>query len=329
MGKTTSAAATAVHVARTNPSKKVLVFSTDPAHSLADSFDLGITGETQLISGFDNLYGLQIDPEKRFEKFRINYRKMIRRAFKPKLNADDGGIMGTTQSASSNPFDKETLLNLVSLAPLGLDEIMALSDVVNDSAGYDVVIIDTAPTGHLVKLLQRPEIVLRWFTNLIEGMKTYSGMMRSTFEVTKELLSARKEILKTHKVFGDKGQAEFVVVTIAEFMGLHETERLVKDLEGLKLASRYIITNKVIPPADCDFCSAKRSEQARYIKELGEKFPAFEIVETPLYPHEVRGVEGLTDFSKNMFKNRRYNADLLRGSNADLLRGSNADLDQC
>lgn len=302
VGKTTSAAATAVHAAKTNPHKRILAFSTDPAHSLADSFNLPITDEIAPIEGFTNLWGLQIDPEKRFERFKARYGKKVKEAFV--AEEQGGGGMGLTGSRSgiSLPYDEETVHNLVAMAPLGLDEIMSLADVVSDSsASYDVVIIDTAPTGHLVKLLQRPEMVLSWFTKIIQGLKTYSGMMRSTFEVTKELLDARREIVKTHRSFMDGKQAEFVVVTIAEFMGIHETESLVKDLEGLKMASKFIIANKVIPETQCRFCGSKRSEQSRYVEELRGKFPRFRMVKTPLFPHEIRGTRSLMDFANCLF----------------------------
>ena len=301
VGKTTSAAATSVYVAGNRPDKKVLVFSTDPAHSLADSFDLPITKEITPIRGFNNLWGLQIDPEERLEEFRTEYKRLIKAAFKPRME-DGGGAFSSTQSMVSHPFDKETVLNLPSLAPLGLDEIMALSDVVSkNSIDYDYIIIDTAPTGHLVKLLQRPQIVLTWFTRIIQGMKTYSGMMRTTFDVTRELLNARKEIMKTIKTFTNNAHTEFVIVTIAEFMGIYETERLMKDLEGLKIASRYIIANKILPPGRCPFCSARRKDQSRYIEQIHNKFPAFQVIETPLYPHEIRGVDSLIDFSRHMY----------------------------
>ena len=305
VGKTTSAAATAVHIAKTNPDKKVLVFSTDPAHSLADSFNLTMTDKIRPVGRFTNLWGLQIDPEKRLEEFKNQYRKKVKEAFASRAEGGGGGGLTGSQSGVSHPYDEETILNLVTMAPLGLDEIMALSDVVLDNSHiYDVIIIDTAPTGHLVKLLQRPEMVLRWFTRIIEGLKTYSGMMSSTFEVIKELLEARKEILKTHKVFMDEEQAEFVVVTIAEFMGIYETERLVKDLEGLKIASRFIIANKIIPKSQCPFCSVKRSEQSRYIGEIDKRFPSFEVIEIPLFPHEIRGVERLVDFANFLYEKR-------------------------
>ncbi len=302
MGKTTSASATAVHIAGTNPDKNILVFSSDPAHSLSDSFDIPITDRETPIQGFNNLWALQIDTEKRFLEFKSNYKKKVREAFKLRIRTKEGGGLGKTDSGMTHPYDKEAVLNLVSLAPLGLDESLALSDVLlRGSQNYEVIIIDTAPTGHLVKLLERPELVLTWFTRIIEGMKHYSGMMSTTFHVTRELLDTRKEIMKSIKMLTNNAETEFVVVTIAEFMGIHETERLVKDLESLKVASRYIITNKILPPGKCPFCSAKRSEQSRYIEGIHNNFPRFQVVETPLYPHEVRGVDALIDFSKHMY----------------------------
>ncbi len=303
VGKTTSAAATAIQLARRRPDRKILVVSTDPAHSLSDSFDLPIKSTIGHLKGFGNLDGLQIDPEERFELFKKAYREKVKEAFAPKVSGGQGLGLGS-QSGFSHPFDEELILNLVTMAPLGLDEIMALSDVVLQSAEeYDTLVIDTAPTGHLVKLLQRPEMVLRWFTNIIQGLKTYSGMMRTTSEVTQLLLDARREILKTHKLFTDKEQAEFVVVTIAELMGLYETQRLVKDLESLHVGSRYIIANKVIPESACQFCRSKRSEQARCIDQIQQQFPSFRMVTMPLFPHQVRGVEDLTEFARLLYGN--------------------------
>jgi len=305
VGKTTSAAATAVHIAKTNPEKKIQAFSTDPAHSLADSFNLPITDKITPIEGFENFWGLQINPEKRLEEFKVQYRKKVKEAFITKAEGGGGAGLTTTTSGVSHPFDERIILNLVTMAPLGLDEIMALSDVVLDNLLlYDVIIIDTAPTGHLVKLLQRPEMVLQWFTKIIEGLGTYSGMMNSTFEVTRELLKARREIMKTYKIFMDKKRTEFVVVTIAEFMGFYETERLIIDLEKLKIDSRFIITNKIMPKNNCPFCSAKRTEQARYIEQMHKKFPYFEVVKVPLFPHEIRGVRSLVDFANQLYERK-------------------------
>ena len=305
VGKTTSAAATAVHIAKTNPEKKILVFSIDPAHSLADSFNLPITDKITPIEGFANFWGLQIDPEKRLEEFKAQYRKKVKEAFIARIEGDGGVGLTGTQSGVSHPYDEEIIQNLATMAPLGLDEIMSLSDVVlHNLPLYDVIIIDTAPSGHLIKLLQRPKIVLKWFTKIIEGLGTYSGMMNSTFEVTRELLKARKEIMKTYKIFIDKEQTGFVIVTIAEFMGFYETERLVMDLEKLKIKSRFIIINKIIPRNECPFCSAKRIEQARYIDQMHKKFPHFEVVKAPLFPHEIRGVRSLVDFANQLYEKK-------------------------
>ena len=304
VGKTTSAASTAIRIARANPDQKVLAVSTDPAHSLADSFDLSIGSNISLIEGFDNLYGLQINPQERLQEFKKEYKKRIEEAFRPVVQKGEGMLSGS-HSAISYPFDEDMVSNLVELAPLGLDEIMTLSDVLlRNLSTYQVIIIDTAPTGHLVKLLQRPKIVLRWFTQLIQGLKTYSGMMRDTFAVTKELLEARREIMRVHKIFMDENQTEFVVVTIAEFMGIYETERLIQDLEGLKMLSRFIIVNKIVSENNCPFCQSKRSEQLSYIDQIGQKFPSFQVVEAPLFPYEIKGVERLADFADCLYEKR-------------------------
>jgi len=81
VGKTTCAAATAVHIAREYPGKKVLIFSTDPAHSLSDSFDYKIGDEITQMTGLDNLYALEINIDDTFEEFKKRYRKKVNAGF--------------------------------------------------------------------------------------------------------------------------------------------------------------------------------------------------------------------------------------------------------
>ncbi|MFQ5901554.1 MAG: ArsA family ATPase, partial [Thermodesulfobacteriota bacterium] len=303
VGKTTSAAATAVHMATIRPDQKVLIFSTDPAHSLSDSLDCPIGDKVTAIKGVRNLYALEIDPDERFDEFRKEYEQKIREAFKPEISSQ--GMMGMSiQSATERPYDEEALASLASLAPIGVDELMALAETIERyKKDYGLIIIDTAPTGHLIGVLQRPEMILKWFTNIIQGIKFYSGVARSTYEITRVLLDARRKILNTYKAIESHEKTEFVAVSIAEAMGVNETERLLSDINKLKVSSKYTILNKVVPPSECSFCMPKRDEHLRYIKDVREKFPAYEVVEVPLFPHEIRGVESLSDFARVLYGN--------------------------
>ncbi|MFQ5902148.1 MAG: TRC40/GET3/ArsA family transport-energizing ATPase [Candidatus Binatia bacterium] len=294
VGKTTSAAATAIHLARTRPHQKIFICSADPAHSLSDSLAYFIGDKTTAIEGFTNLYAREINPETRFAGFKSAYEAKIREAFKPEEHHREAMGIGI-QSGTSRPYDESTLYNLVSVAPLGLDEVMALADTIERVRDeYDFIIIDTAPTGHLIKLMQRPEMVLEWFTHIIQGIQKYTGMMRSTVEVTTLLLQARKQILRTYKLFMDQQQTEFVAVSIAELMAVYETERLLTDLRDLKVSSSYVVINKIVPLTGCSFCGSKREEQVKYLEDIRKSFPSFAIAEIPLFPHQIRGIKDLT-----------------------------------
>ena len=308
VGKTTSAAGTAVYLANARPDKKILIFSTDPAHSLSDSFGYSI-GEgysigdkITLIKDFKNLWGLEIDPEKKFDEFKEEYERKIREAFEKASAPKSGQIAGIGfQTVTTCPFDEQSMHDLASLAPLGLDEFMALADTIAKFANeYDLIIIDTAPTGHLVRLLQTPEMVLKWFTNTIKGVQTYQGVIE-VFEPIKHLLDARKEVLLAHKYFMDHKKTEFVAVAIAEMMGIAETERLLIDLRNLRASYQNAIVNKVIPASVCSFCAAKRKEQLGYLESLQEKFANYSFTEVPLFPHEIRGQESLLNFAKYLY----------------------------
>ncbi|MFQ5840865.1 MAG: ArsA family ATPase, partial [Thermodesulfobacteriota bacterium] len=204
-------------------------------------------------------------------------------------------VMGlAVESGTYRPYDESTLCNMPSVAPLGLDEVMALADTIEEvSDEYDFIIIDTAPTGHLIKLMQRPEMILEWFKHIIQGIKKYSGMMRSTVEVTKLLLQGRKQILQIYKLLMNQEKTEFVAVSIAELMAVYETERLLTDLSDLRVSSEYAVLNKIVPPTGCSFCGAKRKEQVKYLEDIRQRFPSFAVAEIPLFPHQIRGSKDL------------------------------------
>jgi len=301
VGKTTSSTATAVHLAKNRPDKKILIFSTDPAHSLSDSFDCEIGGTITKIEGFDNLYGLEIVPEDVFSAFKTEYEKEVESGFNQDMKSSGGGLFGA-QSILKYTFDEETIGDLTSVAPLGLDELMVLSKTIMNSVDeYDLIIIDTAPTGHLIRLLSRPNIVVDWFSTIVKGLMNYEGMMsvHGAFEI---LLKTKKEIMDTQRILMDHERTEFVAVTIPEAMGMYETKDLLTDIGNLKISSKHIIVNRVIPPTECSFCLPKRQEQLGYVRKINKLFPECAITEMPLFPHEIRGIKDLSEFAGVMYQ---------------------------
>ena len=302
VGKTTCAAATAVRAASSMPDRRVLIFSIDPAHSLSDSLAVRLTREPRKVEGFDNLWAMEMDMEDSYDAFKKAYQKQVDEAFKRPPNQREALGMAV-QSGTDYTFDRNTLRELASVAPLGMDEFMALAHTVTKAQeDYDIIIVDTAPTGNLIDMLDRPDSILKWFTNLITGIRNYGGVMNTAADLTNFLLDERRLLLAAHKLFSHEERAEFVAVAIPETMGVLETERLLSGLSRLRGAARTAIVNKMVPRSACGFCSSKRQEQAARLREMHAKFPDYQLLPMPLFPHQIRGIDRLREFADRLFR---------------------------
>jgi len=290
VGKTTSSAAAALYLAERDKGARVLVFSIDPAHSLSDSFGEEVGALKRGVAGVENLDAMEIDPGARFEELKARYRAWTDELFTQLA----GGSRWEIQ------FDREAMRELVSLAPPGIDEIAALSVISDllDENRYTTIVLDTAPTGHLLRFLELPQVALSWVRTFIKLLLKYQTLVRSS-GVAEELIALSKSIKRVIALLTDADSCEFVGVAIPERMSLEETERLARSLEGLNVPMRRLLINNVVPAdaADaCDFCEARRTGQARVIKDfqrrLGKRCTLFI---APEQPFEVRGAERLRE----------------------------------
>lgn len=287
VGKTTAASATALALADAS-SESFLIFSTDPAHSLSDSFDETIGGFKRGVAGLKNLDAMEIDPAARFAELTDRYRVWMDELF-DSLTGD---------SRWEIKFDREAMRELVALAPPGIDEIAALSTMVDllDEDRYATIVLDTAPTGHLVRLLELPAVALTWVHTLIKLLLKYREAL-SLRGVGEELVGLSKGIKRTIALLTDRDACEFVGVAIPERMSLAETERLAAALRRLKVPLGRLLINNAVPAEaalECDFCAARSRAQAKVIREfrqtLGTKT---EMLIAPQQPREVRGAASL------------------------------------
>jgi len=288
VGKTTAAAAFALAFAQANPKQKVLLFSTDPAHSLSDSFDEEIGESKHGITGVENLDGMEIDPGKWFEDLKARYRTWTDELFA----SLSGG------SRMEIKFDREAMRELVELTPPGIDEIAALGTISDllDSERYHTIVLDTAPTGHLIRFLELPQVALSWIRTFMKLLLKYKDVMRAD-QVAEELVALSKSIKKALALLTDADRCEFVGVAIPERMSLEETLDLAKSLEKLNVPLRKLLINGVVPVEKCRFCKARRTMQDEVIGEFQTKFRrrAVEMFVAPQQPHEIRGAESLRE----------------------------------
>ena len=279
VGKTTAAAAYALALAQTNPDAKLLIFSTDPAHSLSDSF---------AEEGLPNLDVMEIDPGKWFEELKQRYRSWTDELFA----SLSGG------SRMEIKFDREAMRELVELTPPGIDEIAALGTISDllDEERYHTLILDTAPTGHLIRFLELPEVALSWIRTFMKLLLKYKDVMHSS-HVAEELVALSKSIKRVIALLTDAERCEFVGVAIPERMSLEETLDLAKSLERLKVPLERLLINGVVPENDCKFCRSRRKMQEEVVGEFQKKFRrrGVKIFVAPQQPHEITGVKALRE----------------------------------
>jgi len=286
VGKTTAAAAFALVLAQANPEQRMLAFSTDPAHSLSDSFDEEIGEQKKFVAGHANLDGMEIDPGKWFEELKERYRTWTDELFA----SLSGG------SRMEIKFDREAMRELVELTPPGIDEIAALGTISDllDLEQYQTLVLDTAPTGHLIRFLELPQVALSWIRTFIKLLLKYKDIMRAN-QVAEELVAMSKSIKKVIALLTDPERCDFVGVAIPERMSLEETVDLAKSLEKLKVPMSKLLINGVVPVNDCKFCRSRRKMQEQVMEEFQAKFRrrSVEIFVAPQQPHEIQGAKDL------------------------------------
>jgi len=285
VGKTTVSALTAIWLSKQNPRRKILVFSTDPAHSLSDSFDLEIGEEITPIKGFSNLFAQQVNAIAKFDELKKGYREEMDEVFK--------GFVG--ESNVEVRYDQEVLSNLVSLIPPGIDELIALREVVGilERKEFDYVILDSAPTGHLLRFLELPHLLREWLDVFFKILDKYREVIRLG-KTARTLLDVSKNVDQIAKLFKDQKRFKFVAVTIPEAMAIGETARLLAQLERLQIPCKNLIVNMVLPKGlECAFCSKKYAEQHTYLKEIGKQFRRYHPMALNQFVQEIQGIEFL------------------------------------
>lgn len=289
VGKTTMAAATAVELAK---ARKVLIFTTDPAPSLADSFGQAIGNEPTAVAGVPNLFAMEIDAKKVLKEFKEEYGSEILEILQ----------QGTYLA------DEETE-ELFQLDIPGLDEVMSFKKIIDfmESSDYQIYLVDTAPTGHTLRLLMLPELLDNWIKFLATLRWKYHVMVQrfareeQTQSADKFLLEMKKTVKRVKALLQNAEKTEFVVVTIAEKMAVSETEDLIKNLEQMHIPSRHILINNIFPREESDFARQRRTSQEKYIQAMKEKFPTRSIIEVVLQPTEIQGIARLQTLGTQLF----------------------------
>lgn len=306
VGKTSVAAATALHMARRNPSKRVLVYSTDPAHSLADSLDCPIGDQVTPIEGVDNLYALEVDASRMHRDFMSEYKQTIDQAFD--IWQKRAHTWGLQQELK---YDRKVMGTFVETSPPGLDEVFTLERVLDsvERDEFDLYVLDTAPTGHLLYLLQFPDLVREWMRITFRALLKHQRERRVPHlqTIADRIVKSTNSARKIREALTNPERSEMVAITIPEAMGVLEMDDLLSSVARLGIPCHHIIINMVSPPTDCGFCTAKRGEQLKYIEQVKEtrKPQGYVVTELPLFPGEIKGLDALTKLGETLYGKQR------------------------
>jgi len=294
VGKTTCASAIALHFALQG--KKTLIISSDPTPSLSDIFEMEIGDQETPIKNTEGLYGIEISSD------------VVLKKWKERFGPE---IYEVVSSFTSLDYD---FVDYIGGAP-GIEEEYMLSYILEmvESSQYDLVVWDTAPAGHTLRLLHLPQLFLK---HLEAATKFYMNLY-SYFEKLKESVKLRKgkrsllEIIsgwedlaeKVVNFIRDPQKSDFIIVTIPEALGVKQTERIIKDFDEYGLRVNHLIVNYVIKEADCNFHKIRKEMQQNYIQVLKNQYShRIGLIELPLMPQEVKGVERINKISEILFK---------------------------
>ena len=231
VGKTTVAAALALRSAN---EARTLVVSTDPAPSLADAFAQDIGDEDTPITGVEHLFARQMDASAAFARLRDRYQARVDALF--------DGLVGRGVNLG---HDRAIVRELLALAPPGVDEIYALS-LISDALferQYARVIVDPAPTGHLLRLLEMPKTALQWSHQVMRLMLKYKeigGLGDSAADV----LAFARNLRALDALLRDAARSAVVIVTLDEPVVAAETDRLAAEVAARDIAVSCVLLNR-------------------------------------------------------------------------------------
>jgi len=278
VGKTTCAAAMALAASRAG--RKVLLVSTDPAHSTSDIFERPIGADpTELLP---NLWGLEIDAATESARYVREVKDRVRDLFGHAILKE---AYKQIDLAASMPGAEEVAL---------FDRMGGL--IRGEDTRFNLVIFDTAPTGHTLRLVKMPELMDAWIRALtrsrramlgVEGDDKNDPILLSLKDRFERLQGLRARLMSGRT-------SAFVLVLIPERLPIEETARALTQLDDTAVKVGGLVVNRVLPRETTDaFLAARREQEQVYLDEIATRFASRPRVYLPQFRRDVYGLASL------------------------------------
>jgi arsenite-transporting ATPase len=295
--------------------KRVLVVSTDPAHSLGDVFQTEIGSRPRALA--PNRRGLELDPDARLDEYLADVKRSMKQLVHPDMYHE---VDRQVELARSSPGAEEAAM---------LERMSEL--MVAEDADYDVLVFDTAPTGQTLRLLSLPEIMAAWTEGLLrhrersDHMSEVIGRMTpqqsrgddlSHFQEHAEddagddrfsqirgtLLRRRRLFHRARRLLLDEQTTAFVLVLIPERLPVLETAKAVEALQRFQIPIAGLVVNRILPAGPLGpFLEERRVQERQYLEQIRDRFSSLPRVEVPLFARDVGGLDALRAVGSHIF----------------------------
>ena len=286
VGKTTCSAAFALAASRKG--QRILLVSTDPAHSTADIFQAPIGPVERELQ--PRLTALEIDAQGEARRYISDVKRDIERMFSPGVIRE---AHRQIEMAAASPGLLEVAL---------LDRMIDL--ILNRSCAYDTIVLDTAPTGHTLQLLRMPDAISTWIQALVRHRRAVLEIDRGA-EQTPEAAAAADPVLaalerrherlaQLRRIMTDRSRTSFVFVMIPERLAIEETARAADQLADTGVDVAGLVVNRVLPDGlEGEFYRSRKAQEEIYLKEIDRRFVRLPRVRVRQLPRDVYGLESL------------------------------------
>ena len=307
VGKTSVASALALQQARRG--RRVLVVSTDPAHNLGHLWGRSI-GDT-VVDLAPGVSGLEIDPARTTDEHLAAVGHTMRRLMPEHLA---GEVTKHLDLARDAPGTHEAAI---------LERIADVLETALDD--HDLVIFDTAPSGHTARLMSLPETMSAWTEGLLRRQDRSErfgaalrglddgpehGIMGSSrrrdaraerdHEIRRVLLRRRTRFARLRDIISDKNRTAFVIVLAAERLPVLETIELHAQLSHAGVTVGGLVVNKRCPADSGAFLAERRLQEDVHLDMVRGALPMVPLIELPLLSRDVVGIHGLERFAEGI-----------------------------